>query len=223
MRGPIGAGADIAMSTARVEAFSDGVFAIAITLLVLGLRPPGAGRGLARDLAQQWPSYAAYVVSFGTIGIIWMNHNTLFGHLRRLDRPLVVANLLLLMVVAFIPFPTELLASYVRTGGVDSRVAAAVYGATMSVMGVVFTVIWWRVSNREHLLAEGTTTHHARLSLRRSLKGPIVYLAATALSLASAPAALLGYAAVALYFALPGRMVAPATDRPEHPRPRAAS
>src|SRR2546423_5191916 len=117
MRGPIGAGAETAMSTARVEAFSDGVFAIAITLLVLGLRPLGAGRGLARDLAQQWPSYAAYVVSFGTIGIIWMNHSTLFGHLRRLDRPLVVANLLLLMVVAFIPFPTEFLASHVCLAG----------------------------------------------------------------------------------------------------------
>lgn len=193
------------MPASRADAFSDGVFAIAATLLVLGLRDPGGRGGLARSLGYQWPAFAAYAVSFVTIGIIWMNHSTLFGSLRRLDRPMVMLNLLLLMIVAFIPFPTSLLAEYVRATGPDARVAAILYGVTMTTMGVVFTVIWWRLAGREHLLAEGRTARDARAALRRSLRGPIAYAAATALSAISAPVALAGYAAVAIYFALPGR------------------
>jgi uncharacterized membrane protein len=202
------------LNTGRVEAFSDGVFAIAVTLLVLDLHDPG-GPHLWRGLVDQWPSFAAYAVSFATVGIIWLNHNSLFGRLRRLDRPLVTLNLVLLMVVSFIPFPTGMLASHVRASGADSRVAAAVYGLTMTAMGCLFTSIWWRVSSREHLLAEGTTTHHARAGMRRSLRGPIIYAAATAVSAVSAPAALIGYAAVAVYFALPGRTLTATDDAPE--------
>lgn len=201
------------MTKSRVEAFSDGVFAIAATLLVLGLHDPGGHGGLARGLARHWPSFAAYGVSFTTIGIIWVNHNTLFGHLGRLDRPLVFLNLLLLLIVAFTPFPTGLLAAHTAASGADSRVAAAVYGVTMAAMGGVFTLIWSRAAAREHLLAEGKTAHHARVSLRRSLMGPVMYLAATALSFISAPAALAGYAAVAVYFVLPGRTLVPAESR----------
>ena len=192
--------------TDRVESFSDSVFAFAATLLVLNLRDPGGD--LARGLLREWPSYAAYAVSFLTIGIIWINHGTLFGRLGRLDRPLVVLNLLLLMIVAVIPFPTAMLARYARDGA-SSHAAGILYGTTMTVMGIMFTAIWWRVTSREHLLADGTTAHHARAALRRSLKGPIVYAAATALSALSAPAALAGYAAVAIYFALPGRTLTP--------------
>jgi uncharacterized membrane protein len=202
------------MIRGRAEAFSDGVFAIAATLLVLGLHDPGARGGLARGLAHQWPAYAAYAVSFITIGIIWANHATLFGHLARLDRPLLFLNLLLLMLAALIPFPTMLLASYVRASGTDARSAAAVYGATMTAMSLLFTLIWSRVAHREDLLAEGKTVHHARRARRRSLRGPVVYLAATAVSAVSAPAALAGYALVAIYFALPGRSLAPAQNVP---------
>jgi uncharacterized membrane protein len=199
------------LSTSRVDAFSDGVFAIAVTLLVLDLHDP-EGPGLWHGLTEQWPSFAAYAVSFVTIGIIWLNHNSLFGRLARLDRPIVTLNLLLLLVVSFIPFPTGMLASHLRAGGTDSRVAAAVYGATMTVMGAVFTTIWWQVSKREHLFAEDTTAHHVRAGLRRSLRGPIIYAAATAISVVSAYAALVGYAAVAAYFALPGRTLTATTD-----------
>lgn len=200
------------MNTARVEAFSDGIFAIAGTLLVLDLHVPDSTGGLGSALRHQWPAFAAFAVSFATIGIIWVNHNTLFDHLRDLDRPLVFLNLGLLLVVSFIPFPTSLLASRVGAGGADAKVAAAVYGATMTVLGLVFSAIWLRVSLREQLLSEAASPRHARALLRRSAKGPVCYLAASALSAINASIALVGYAAVAVYFALPGRPLAEVAD-----------
>ncbi|MGH2444321.1 MAG: TMEM175 family protein [Chloroflexota bacterium] len=200
------------MSTRRIEAFSDGIFAFAATLLVLGLHDPGSAGGLGHGLIHQWPFFAAYAVSFVTIGIIWLNHHSLFACLRELDRLLVFLNLLLLMVVAFLPFPTGLLATYVRSGGSDSHVAGGLYGLTMTALGLLFTVIWWRLTKSEHLLAEGSTPADARASLHRTFRGPIIYLVATAISLVSAPAALIGYAAVAVYFAFPGRTLSPSGE-----------
>jgi uncharacterized membrane protein len=101
------------VSSARLEAFSDGVLAIAATLLVLELHVPDAGQDLGAALLAQWPSYAAYAVSFATIGIIWVNHHALFVHVRQVDRTLLFLNLLLLMVVSLIPFPTAILGRFV--------------------------------------------------------------------------------------------------------------
>ena len=103
------------MPKTRLEAFSDGVFAIAITLLIIEVRVPDSHAGdLARDLANQWPSYAAFVVSFAIIGIIWVNHHDIFERIVTVDRPLLFLNLLLLLTVAFLPFPTALLGDYIR-------------------------------------------------------------------------------------------------------------
>src|SRR6266566_22821 len=108
------------MATGRLEAFSDGVFAIAITLLVLDLAVPARNRsepgGLAAALGHQWPSYFAYLVSFLIIGIIWVNHHTVFDTVRLVDRPVLFANLALLLVVSALPFPTRLLAEYLTAG-----------------------------------------------------------------------------------------------------------
>src|SRR5215208_4821730 len=117
------------MSTNRLEAFSDGVIAIAITLLVLDLRVPqepadGLGHALWFDL---WPNYFAYVVSFIVIGIIWINHHAVIGAVGRADRMTLVLNLLLLMTVAALPFTTSLVAEYLRGGGSNARLAVAVY------------------------------------------------------------------------------------------------
>jgi len=98
------------MTKSRLEAFADGVFAIAATLLILNVTVSGAP--LAQELVQIWPSYAAYAVSFLTIGIIWVNHNTVMGQIGRVDRMFLFLNVLFLMFVAFIPFPTRLLAQY---------------------------------------------------------------------------------------------------------------
>jgi hypothetical protein len=108
------------VDTRRIEAFSDGVFAIAATLLVLDLRLPGpgaAGHSVTYQLLHAWPQYFAYAVSFLTIGIMWMNHHTALAHVRRVDRPLLVLNLLLLMGVVAIPFPTALVAEHLHDSG----------------------------------------------------------------------------------------------------------
>src|SRR5436190_1571551 len=131
------------MPKGRVEALSDGVIAIAITLLVLEIKvPENAGDDLPHQLAEQWPSYVSYVVSFFVIGVIWLNHHALLAHLARVDRPLMSLNLFLLFTIALIPWPTNLLATYMREGGDAERVAALVYAGTMTLMGIAFGAIW---------------------------------------------------------------------------------
>src|SRR5438128_11760955 len=104
------------METGRVEAFSDGVFAIAITLLILTIEPPSRGEHLGHELLRLWPSYLAYGVSFLTVGIMWVNHHTIFRHFARVDRPLLLLNILLLMLIAFVPFRTRAAAEFIRSG-----------------------------------------------------------------------------------------------------------
>src|SRR5690348_1905864 len=130
------------MSTGRAEAFSDGVFAVAITVLVFGLLPIGTGKLDAGVLLDAWPQYFAYVVSFLTIGIMWMNHHTFLAHVARVDRPLLVINLLLLMGIVAIPFPTALVADNL-TGPEDTAAAAAVtYGLVMIAISLGFAGLW---------------------------------------------------------------------------------
>src|ERR687885_2746203 len=129
------------VSTSRTEAFSDGVFAIAATLLVLELKIPNVEPGgLPEALLESWPSYATYVVSFLAIGIIWVNHHAVMDRIKSVNRPLLFLNLVFLMAVAVIPFPTALLADYLRAGH-DERLAAAIYGGTMAGMGINFGLI----------------------------------------------------------------------------------
>ena len=191
-------------TTGRLEAFSDGVIAIAITLLILEVSIPEARPGrLLHDLLHQWPSYAAYLVSFVTIGTMWVNHHSMFGRIARVDRTLLFLNLLLLMGIAFLPFPTALLAAYVREGGSNAHVAAAVYGITMVGIGLAFTALWARLAGHEGLLVPGYTTARARATMRRSFfGGTLVYVLAIGVAIVSAPAALAVYGLVALYFAV---------------------
>ncbi len=133
--------------TARIEAFSDGVFAIAATLLVLELHVPDgddAAGGLGAFLQRQWPSYVAYLASFLVIGVIWINHHAVIRLVRRADHGLLVLNLLLLLTVSVIPFPTALIAGY-ATGHhtvADRRIAVVVYGIAMTLMSVAFNALW---------------------------------------------------------------------------------
>ena len=113
------------MKTSRLEAFSDGVFAVAITLLVLEINVPG-GENLWHELKEEWPSFASFFVSFWVIGIIWVNHHGLLDHLKRTDRGVLYLNLLVLMTVVFIPFSTALMAEHLKSGA-DEKVAALVY------------------------------------------------------------------------------------------------
>jgi uncharacterized membrane protein len=196
-----------ALSTARLETFSDGVFAVAITLLVLSLRDPGKTH-LARGLAHMWPHYATYVVSFLTIGIIWMNHHLQYERIVHPDRTLMVLNLVLLMFVTAIPFPTGLLANHLQ-GGSDEHVAAAVYAATLLTMGLAFfaTNLW---AARRGLFADWILERHLSYVIRRNGLGLVAYALAVGVAFASAPVSLVLCGLVAIYYLYPGRRLRPA-------------
>jgi uncharacterized membrane protein len=186
-----------------LEAFSDGVFSIAATLLVLELHVPAdEGGGLAAALLRLWPSYAVYAVSFLTIGIIWVNHHALFELLRKVDRPLLFLNLLLLLCVAAVPFPTAVLGQYLASDA-DAHVAAAAYGLVMVVMGICFGAIWAYVTSDKRLLVEHVSLPSARATAPRFVAGLLFYLVGIALAALSAQLSLLVYALAALYYVFP--------------------
>jgi uncharacterized membrane protein len=188
----------------RLEAFSDGVFAIAITLLVLDIAiPDPSGGSLAHALAEQWPVYAAYVVSFATIGIIWINHHAVMAHLIRADRCVLLLNLLLLGWVSLIPWPTSLTAEYMRVGGNDERVAAIVYAGVMAGMGLTFGAMWRYVTTRRRLVGSDLSDKELRRSTRRFTVGGPIYVLAMVIALISAPASLAVIGALAVYYMLP--------------------
>jgi len=128
------------MKKARAEAFSDGVFAVAATVLVFNLAGPSVSAGLGRALIALWPSYAAYAISFFTIVVIWVNHHAVFDSIERLDRRLLFINGLLLLTVAIIPFPTGVLARYLQLGR-EQTAATVAYGLTMTTMSVAFSLL----------------------------------------------------------------------------------
>jgi TMEM175 potassium channel family protein len=183
---------------ARLEAFSDGVFAIAITLLVLDLHVPDVGGGsLAHALWRQWPADASYAVSFLTIGIIWVNHHNVFRHLERCDRRLLFLNVLLLMTVALIPYPTALISHYARSP--NATAAAVAYGLVMVAMALCFNAIW-HYSIRAGLLATGSDAREVSGITRSFRPGPFLYLAGTLIAFVSSDASLLIYAALAVLY-----------------------
>ncbi len=193
------------MSTNRLEAFSDGVLAVAITLLVLDIRVPtvGAHASLAHKLAQQWPSYAAYVTSFVTIGIIWVNHHAMIGRLREIDHSILMLNLLLLLSIAVLPFATSLMASYLRESS-GQHLAAGVYGGAFLVMGVLFSVLNRHILlSRPQLMRVQLPTDQRHQILARSVAGVAPYVLATALAPVSAYATLIICGAIAGFYALP--------------------
>jgi uncharacterized membrane protein len=189
--------------TNRVEAFSDGVLAIAITLLILEIGVPHVrGSQLLDALAHQWPSYAAYVVSFMTIGIMWVNHHALFDHVRAVDRGLLFVNVFVLGAIAFLPFPTALLATYLRSpdGG---RVAAVFYCLALLTVGLGFLALWNYLRRHPELRRPDLTDADLARALRRTWRGPAAYVVAALLSLLSPYAALAVCGAVAIYFVVP--------------------
>jgi uncharacterized membrane protein len=191
-------------TTERLEAFSDGVIAIAITLLVLQIRVPDVGGddgGLFSALLDDWPSFVAYAVSFIVIGIMWVSHHSMFERIAAVDRTLQFINLFLLLCIAFLPFPTALLADYVGEGGINASIAAAIYSATMTVIGLTFSAMWVHLYRHMELLVPGLTRDRVRQSCKRSFLGVGVYAASIGLAFLSAQACFLVYALVSIYFA----------------------
>ena len=192
------------MTTSRLEAFSDGVLAIAITLLVFELRPPALQKGerLAHALWQQWPSYLAYLVSFLTIGVIWLNHHRVFTQVIRVDGPLLLLNLNLLQWTALIPFPTAVVAEHLRGPGEAARTASALYSGVLLLMSLAFGALFAWITHTDRLLHRLPPPGVVRAARRRFMLGLVVYAAAFALSWVSAPLALALCGLMALYYAL---------------------
>jgi uncharacterized membrane protein len=191
------------VSKARLEAFSDGVFAVAITLLVLEIDIPGPGGDLVHKVGELWPSFAAYGVSFFTIGIIWVNHHTMVVGIKRIDRTLLFLNLNLLLWVVLIPWSTALIAAHLREGGANEHFAAAVYAASFLVMGFSFWAVW-RYAATAGLVPEDTDPATVRRLVRRNAIGQAGYVVALGIAWVSAPAALVICGLVALYYVHPG-------------------
>ena len=190
------------MKTSRLEAFSDGVFAVAITLLVLEIDIP-AGENLWHQLKEEWPSFASFFVSFWVIGIIWVNHHGLLDHIKRTDRPVLYLNLLVLMTVVFIPFSTALMADHLKSGA-DEKVAALVYALAFLAMGIAFNLFWtYIVKHRRELGVEIPDEEVRRMSVGFMIGSPI-YLVAVIMAFISPAVVLIIIPAVAVYYMLAG-------------------
>lgn len=194
------------MGTTRLETFSDGVFAIAATLLILDVRATGSNLG--HQLLHIWPSYAAYVLSFATIGIIWVNHHTVLAQIREVDRRFLFISVFFLMTVAFVPFPTQLVAEHVRGGGADARDAALVYGFTFTTMAILYAAMWlYAVRNGRLLRADADPRLVAGIT-RSFLPGTPLYLGSTLLAFASPTASVSMYVAIAVFYVLESSLFA---------------
>jgi TMEM175 potassium channel family protein len=187
------------MDTKRAEAFSDGVFAVAITVLVFNLLGITLGKHPYQDLAHAWPQYFAYVVSFLTIGIMWMNHHTVFAHIARVNRPVLVFNLLLLLGVVAIPWPTALIADHLR--GPGGAAAAVTYGLVMILISLGFDGLWIYVVTHATKLGGQLEPETLRGSIPGFTGGLLGYVAGTVLAAFGLPvAALILYGLLAVYY-----------------------
>ena len=194
--------------TTRTETFSDGVFAIAMTLLILEIQVPHeivVERGLTRALLAQWPSYLAFVTSFITIGIMWLNHHRLFTLIGRSNHTLQLLNLLLLLGVTFLPFPTMVLADHLS--GENGKIAAFFYSATFLVIAIAFNALWRYAATHDRLLADDVDHVSVASQTRQYMFGPLFYLLATLLAFVDSRMSVAVNLLLALFFAIPPKRV----------------
>lgn len=181
----------------RLEAFADGIFAFAATLLILNLAVV-EGRPLAGQLTGIWTSYVAYAVSFVTIGIIWVNHHTVMHQVSHVDRTFLMINILFLMFIAFIPFPTRLLALYVTTD--QAEAAALAYGITLTCTAILINLLWRYAATGRRLLRQDADQKVVDGISRSYLPGPVIYLAATLVALKNPLASAALYLLIAIFY-----------------------
>ncbi|HXB47488.1 MAG TPA: TMEM175 family protein [Streptosporangiaceae bacterium] len=214
------------MDSRRAESFSDGVFAVAITVLVFSLltvadktAPPATLTVISHQghlgLGNYWPAYLAYVVSFLTIGIMWLNHHTMLAQVSKVDRPVLVLNLFLLMGVVAIPFPTALVADHL-TGSAglsgQARVAAVTYGLVMISISIAYASMWIYLAAHQQVLGARRRIHRPRLSTFRFTIGNAGYLAGTLIALVAPVAALIIFGLLAFYYMVEHLPSLPAED-----------
>ena len=187
-----------------MESFSDGVMAVAITLLVLGITvPPPPVASLAHDLGHQWAKYAAYATSFITIGIIWINHHVMIGRLARTDHSILILNLVLLLTIGLLPFATDLFAQYLNRAS-GEHLVAAVYGGALLAMAIAFFALnSFILLRKPHMLRVQLPMEERRRILARGFTGVPPYVIATAVAPASQYATFAICTGIALFYALP--------------------
>jgi uncharacterized membrane protein len=203
----------VSRDSRRLEAFSDAVFAITVTLLVLDIRPPTDDTNLLHGLVALWPSYLAYAVTFLFIGQVWANHHVMFDHIRAADRVVLLLNTLLLMAVAFLPFATSVLAGALRSGH-GQRTAVVFYGIAFAVTALTFNAVW-QYARRHRLLSEALGSAGAT-AISRRFQLALAWLATGALLGALLP--VLGVVVIAAFNAvywLPIRGESPAREPKE--------
>lgn len=207
------------MSTGRIEAFSDGVFAIVITLLILEIQvphldPSGGSAALGLALINLWPKFASFVVSFIVVGVYWVGHHNAFHQIRHSDRALIWINNFFLLSVVFIPFPTALVGTYI-----DSHVAVVFYGAVLVVTGATLSLLWWYASHDHRLVAHDLDPRVIRFANRLIWTQPLCYVVAIAISFISIPVTLAIYLLVPLLYVVPSPFLRwPGAPRPAVPR-----
>ena len=195
--------------TGRLEAFSDGVIAIAITLLALDVHVPShedaeAAGGLLQALLQNWPNYFAFITSFLTILIMWVNHHRMFKMFRRTDHIFLMLNGFLLMGITLVPFTSSLLAEYI-TGGTDAQVAAAVYAAVFVFIAVFFNRVWFYAARKRRLLDPAVPQTWVDAVSKAYRFGPLLYLASGLLAFVHVLPSVGLIFALAVFYALPTR------------------
>ena len=187
------------MPKGRLEAFADGIFAFAATLLILNLAVT-EGSPLGRQLLEIWPSYVAYAISFTTIGIIWMNHHLVMNQVSHVNRPFLVLNVLFLMLIAFMPFPTRLLALHIDNDG--AQAAALAYGITLTLTALLINALWRYAAWNNRLIRNDADPRVVSGISRSYVPGPIIYFVATAVALFSPRASAALYVGIAIFYVL---------------------
>ena len=189
------------IETVRLEAFSDAVFAIAATLLVIEVKVPQAAAGeLLHALLDEWSSYAGYAVSFAVIGVLWVNHHATLERVAKVDRSLLFLNLVVLAVVAFIPFPTAVLADYIDGGIANARWATITYAVVMMAAAGSFALMWLYLGRHRELLAPHCEEHAPATAIRRALAGIAAYLVTVAIAVFSPAVAVAMFALLTVAF-----------------------
>jgi uncharacterized membrane protein len=192
--------------TIRLETFADGVFAIAATLLIIDVTADAHGAALGNELRHAWPQYVAYGVSFLTIGIMWVNHHACLNQIGRADRIFLFLNIALLACIAFVPFPTRLVAEHLRDDGL--RAAALTYGLTMTATAICFAAFWFYAATGRRLIAEEADQRVVSGISRSYLPGIPIYGTATLIALVSPTASVVLFAAIALFYVLESSLFA---------------
>lgn len=191
------------LTTQRLEALSDGVIAIAATLLVLelGHLDVSGNQTVLDAVLDKWPALLAYVYSFAVIGLVWVAHHAMFERISSVDRPLLFLNLGLLLTIGFIPWPTSVLADFIEDGGANAAWSTALYSLTMTIIGLIFMGMWWHLVRHPEHTIDSVTEKQLRRSLKFSLVSPAVYGATILIAFINPYLCIIVYVALSGYFA----------------------